>query len=131
MSLRRIELMYFSPDIMGDLVFGKSFGTLAAKPENRDAIRLLGRAARRNYTIGAMPFLHKSGLERWLPPFRGLFLDRLQYLALENVKSWNGLKTLRSRIRDEKTFSTISWAQGTQRLAKACRGVICGWRATP
>jgi cytochrome P450 len=66
---------------MGDLVFGKSFGTLAAKPENRDAIRLLGRAARRNYTIAAMPFLHKSGLERWLPPFRGLFLDRLQYLA--------------------------------------------------
>jgi cytochrome P450 len=66
---------------MGDLVFGKSFGTLAAKPKNRDAIRLLGRAARRNYTIGAMPFLHKSGLERWLPPFRGLFLDRMQYLA--------------------------------------------------
>lgn len=66
---------------MGDLVFGKSFGTLAAKPENRDAIRLLGRAARRNYTVGAMPFLHKSGLERWLPPFRGLFLGRLQYLA--------------------------------------------------
>jgi len=66
---------------MGDLVFGKSFGTLAANRENRDGIRLLGRAARRNYTVGAMPFLHKSGLERWLPPFRGLFLDRLQYLA--------------------------------------------------
>jgi cytochrome P450 len=69
------------PDIMGDLVFGRSFGTMGAKPENRDAIRLLGRAARRNYTVGAMPFLHRSGLERWLPPFRGLFLDRLQYLA--------------------------------------------------
>lgn len=64
---------------MGDLVFGRSFGTLAAKPENRNAIRLLGRAARRNYVIGAMPFLHK--VERWLPPFRGLSLDRLQYLA--------------------------------------------------
>jgi cytochrome P450 len=77
-----VELTHsFLLDIMGDLVFGKSFGTLAAKPENRDAIRLLGRAARRNYTIGAMPFLHKSGLERWLPPFRGLHLDRLQYLA--------------------------------------------------
>ena len=71
---------------MGDLVFGKSFGTLAAKPENRDAIRLLGRAARRNYTVGAMPFLHKSGLERWLPPFRGLFLDRLQYLAFGKLQ---------------------------------------------
>jgi cytochrome P450 len=75
------ELTYFSPDIMGDLVFGKSFGTLAANPGSRDAIRLLGRAARRNYTVGAMPFLHKSGLEQWLPPFRGLCLDRLQYLA--------------------------------------------------
>jgi cytochrome P450 len=68
-------------DIMGDLVFGKSFGTLGATPENRDAIRLLGRAARRNYAVGAMPFLHHSGLERWLAPFRGLYLDRLQYLA--------------------------------------------------
>jgi cytochrome P450 len=66
---------------MGDLVFGKSFGTLGATPENRDAIRLLGRAARRNYVVGAMPFLHISGLERWLAPFRGLYLDRLQYLA--------------------------------------------------
>jgi len=66
---------------MGDLVFGKPFGTLAANPESRDAIRLLGRAARRNYTVGAMPLLHRSGLEQWLPPFRGLFLDRLQYLA--------------------------------------------------
>jgi cytochrome P450 len=75
------ELTYFPPDIMGDLVFGKSFGTLTANPGNRDAIRLLGRAARRNYTVGAMPFLHKSGLEQWLPPFRGLFLNRLQYLA--------------------------------------------------
>jgi len=66
---------------MGDLVFGKSFGTLGGTPENREAIFWLGRAARRNYTIGAMPFLHQSGLERWLPPFRGLWFDRLQYLA--------------------------------------------------
>lgn len=66
---------------MGDLVFGKSFGTLGATPENRDAIFWLGRAARRNYTIGAMPFLHRSGLEKWIPPFRGLWFDRLQYLA--------------------------------------------------
>jgi cytochrome P450 len=76
-----VGLTHRLADIMGDLVFGKSFGTLAAKPENRDAIRLLGRAARRNYTVGAMPLLHKLGIERWLPPFRGLFLDRLQYLA--------------------------------------------------
>lgn len=70
-----------STDIMGDLVFGKSFGTLGATPENRDAIFWLGRAARRNYTIGAMPFLHRSGFEKWIPPFRGLWFDRLQYLA--------------------------------------------------
>jgi len=76
-----VKLTLFLLDIMGDLVFGKSFGTLAANPENRNAIRLLGRAARRNYTVACMPFLHQSGLERWLPPFRGLFLDRLQYLA--------------------------------------------------
>jgi hypothetical protein len=68
-------------DIMGDLVFGKSFGTLSTIPENRGAIRLLGRAARRNYVIGAMPTLHQWGLECWIPPFRGLYLDRLQYLA--------------------------------------------------
>lgn len=66
---------------MGDLVFGKSLGTLGANPENRDAIRLLGRAARRNYVVGAMPFLWRSGLERWLPLLRGLWLDRLQYFA--------------------------------------------------
>jgi len=35
-------------DIMGDLVFGKSFGTLGDKPENREGISLLGRAAKRN-----------------------------------------------------------------------------------
>lgn len=66
---------------MGDLVFGKAFGTLGAKPENRNAIRLLGRAARRNYVVGAMPFLYKSEMERWLPPFRCLWLDRLQYFG--------------------------------------------------
>lgn len=71
----------FLLDIMGDLVFGKSFGTLGQRLENRDAIHLLGRAARRNYTVGAMPFLHRTGLERWIPPFRGLCLDRLQYFA--------------------------------------------------
>ena len=68
-------------DIMGELVFGRSFGTLGEKPENRDAIRLLGRAAQRNYVIGAMPWLGKSGIEKYLPPFRSLWNDRCQYLA--------------------------------------------------
>lgn len=42
---------------------------------------MLGRAARRNYTVAAMPALLYWGLEKWVPPFRGLFLDRNQYLA--------------------------------------------------
>ncbi|KAK4544631.1 hypothetical protein LTR36_004203 [Oleoguttula mirabilis] len=68
-------------DIMGDLVFGKSFGTLGDKPENREGIRLLGRAAKRNYVVAAMPALAKHGFEKWLPGFRSLYLDRLKYLA--------------------------------------------------
>lgn len=68
-------------DIMGDLVFGRSFGTLGEKPENRRGIFLLGRAARRNYTVAAMPALLYTGLEKVLPLLRGLYLDRCQYLA--------------------------------------------------
>lgn len=68
-------------DIMGDLVFGKSFGTLGEIPENREGIRLLSRAARRNYTVAALPELLYLGLEKWIPPFRGLYLDRNKYFA--------------------------------------------------
>lgn len=67
-------------DIMGDLVFGRSFNTLQ-KSENRRGIFLLGRAARRNYVVAAMPALLYSGLEKVLPLLRGLYLDRCQYLA--------------------------------------------------
>lgn len=62
-------------------VFGKSFGTLGEEPENREGIRLLGRAARRNYAVAALPELLYWGLEKWIPPFRGLYLDRNKYLA--------------------------------------------------
>lgn len=68
-------------DIMGELVFGRSFGTLGEKPENRRGIFLLGRAARRNYVVAAMPALLYTGLERYLPLLRGLYQDRCQYLA--------------------------------------------------
>lgn len=68
-------------DIMGDLVFGASFGTLGDKPENREGIHLLTRAAKRNYVVAAMPDLAYYGIEKWLPGFRGLYLDRLKYLA--------------------------------------------------
>ncbi|KAK5175611.1 uncharacterized protein LTR77_000750 [Saxophila tyrrhenica] len=81
-------------DIMGDLVFGKSFGTLGEKPENREGIRLLGRAARRNYTVAAMPELLHYKLERWLPPFRGLYQDRAKYLAF-------GKKQVMARLKDQ------------------------------
>lgn len=68
-------------DIMGDLVFGRSFGAMGERAQNREGIRLLGRAARRNYVVGAMPILMTSGLEKYLPPLRQLFLDRCNYLA--------------------------------------------------
>lgn len=68
-------------DIMGELVFGKSFGTLGSHMPNRKAIFLLGRAARRNYVVAAMPALVSTGLEKFLPVLRGLYRDRCQYLA--------------------------------------------------
>lgn len=68
-------------DIMGELVFGKSFGTLGSHIPNRKAIFLLGRAARRNYVVAAMPALVSTGLEKFLPVLRGLYRDRCQYLA--------------------------------------------------
>lgn len=68
-------------DIMGDLVFGKSFGTLGANPENRKGIYLLGRAAKRNYIVAAMPALITTGAEKWLPGLSGLYWDRLKYFA--------------------------------------------------
>lgn len=74
------QLNYLVFDIMGDLVFGKSFGTLGDKPENREGIHLLGRAAKRNYVVAAMPAL-ANGFEKWLPGFRRLYLDRQKYLA--------------------------------------------------
>ena len=72
---------YLVFDIMGDLVFGQSFGTLGSNPENREAIRLLGRAARRNYTVAALPAIVYSGVEKYLPLFRGLWIDRGKYLG--------------------------------------------------
>jgi len=68
-------------DIMGELVFGKSFGTLGSHIPNRKAIFLLGRAARRNYVVAAMPALVSTGLEKFLPVLRGLYRDRCRYLA--------------------------------------------------
>lgn len=79
-------------DIMGDLVFGKSFGTLGEKPENREGIRLLGRAARRNYTVAAMPALAQYGFEKWLPGLRSLYLDRLKYLAFGKAQVQGRMK---------------------------------------
>lgn len=75
-------------------VFGKSLGTLGETPENREGIRLLGRAARRNYSIAAMPLLARWGIEKWLPPFRQLYLDRNKYLAF-------GKKQVMSRTNEK------------------------------
>ena len=56
-------------------------GTQGSQPENREAIRLLGQAARRNYTVAAFPPLMHRGIEKWLPPFREVYEDRNKYLA--------------------------------------------------
>ncbi|WPG97869.1 Hypothetical protein R9X50_00065100 [Acrodontium crateriforme] len=103
-------------DIMGDLVFGKSFGTLGAHPENREGIRLLGRAAKRNYIVAAMPALITTGAEKWLPGLSSLYWDRLKYFAFgkaqvmartkEHAKGDTGRKDIFSflmRAKDPET----------------------------
>lgn len=81
-------------------VFGKSFGTLGKEPENREGIRLLGRAARRNYTVAAMPNLLHWGLEKWIPPFRGLYLDRNDYLAFGKKQVMRKVEEMKSGTSD-------------------------------
>jgi len=60
-------------DTIGDLVFGKSFdapysgGDAQAKEASREGIRLLGRAARCNYLVAALPVLADWGIEQWPP----------------------------------------------------------------
>lgn len=70
-------------------------GTLGSQPENREAIRLLGQAARRNYTVAAFPPLMYYNLEKWLPPFRKIYQDRNKYLAF-------GKKSVMERTEREK-----------------------------
>jgi cytochrome P450 len=62
---------------------------------------LLGRAARRNYTVGAMPALLHSGIEKYLPPFRGMYQDRGRYLAF-------GKKQVMARTKDRADGLTDS-----------------------
>jgi cytochrome P450 len=85
-------------------VFGKSFGTLGDQPENREGIHLLGRAARRNYTVAAMPALLHYGLEKWIPPFRSLYEDRNQYLAF-------GMKQVMTKTKERAEGLTESGRQ--------------------
>ncbi len=134
-------------DIMGDLVFGKSFGTLGDKPENREGIRLLGRAAKRNYVVGAMPILAQRGLEKWLPFLRSRYLDRCKCLAFgkaqvlartkENGFGESGRRdifsyllhakvSLMSRMKTYKALTLLR----TQRPAPASRCPSYGWKAT-
>jgi cytochrome P450 len=70
---------YLGFDVMGDLCFGKAFGMLGHNPENRDAVFLLAQAARRHNVTGPMPFLHQSGLDKYL--FSKMYYDRKKYLA--------------------------------------------------
>jgi cytochrome P450 len=97
-------------DIMGDLVFGRSFGTLGDRPENRNGIYLLGRAARRNYVVAAMPMLLYTGAEKILPILRGLYADRSKYLAF-------GKRQVMERTKDSK-------ASGSPRLESGRRDIF-------
>lgn len=60
-------------DIMGDLVFVKSFDTPGSGGDaqiteaSREGIRLLCRAARCNYVVAALPALADWEIEQWLP----------------------------------------------------------------
>lgn len=134
-------------DIMGDLVFGKSFVTLDDHPENRKGIRLLGRAARRNYTVAAMPMLAQLHLERYLPLIRSLYLDRLKYLAFgraqvqARMKESGGGETGRSDIfsfllhakagrHGDVISNGILTCHRTPRQARVSRFQSCGWKAT-
>ncbi|KAK4889667.1 hypothetical protein LTR27_011559 [Elasticomyces elasticus] len=79
-------------DIMGELVFSKSFNALGGNLKNREGIRLLGRAAKRNYVVAAMPILAQRGLEKWLPFLRSLYLDRAKYLAFGKAQAMARMK---------------------------------------
>lgn len=79
-------------DIMGEIVFSKSFGTLGDSPRNREGIRLLGQAAKRNYVVAAMPSLISSHAERWLPGLRSLYNDRSKYLAFGKAQAMARMK---------------------------------------
>jgi len=110
-------------------MFGKSIGTLSDQPENREGIRLLGRAAKRNYVVAAMPALAHHGFERWLPGFRSLYLDRLKYLAFSKsqVQARMQEKGLTETGRRD-IFSHLLHAN-ILRLGKDSRCPSCSWRA--
>lgn len=93
-------------DIMGELVFGKSFGTLGSHIPNRKAIFLLGRAARRNYVVAAMPALVSTGLEKILPVLRGLYRDRCQYLAFGKQQVVKVMERQQQERGDDDNFLT-------------------------
>ena len=69
-------------------MFGKSLNTLGGDQDSRYAIHLLGRAARRNYAVAAVPPLAHWGVEKWLPPFKSLYQDRNDYLDFGKKQVW-------------------------------------------
>ncbi|KAL2213169.1 cytochrome P450 [Sarocladium strictum] len=67
-------------DVMGDLCFGKSFSMLKGDvPETRRATHLLAQAAKRHNTVGPMPWLHQTKLDRII--FPQMNKDRDEYMA--------------------------------------------------
>lgn len=65
------------------------------------------RAARRNYSVAAMPSLIKTRLERWIPPFRGLSRDRDKYLAFGKKQVMEKMEREKTKARGEASRNDI------------------------
>ena len=80
---------YMSYDILGDICYGKSFGTLE-KEDNRFAIDLVGTSSKFHYVNGQMPILKKLGFDHLL--FRKLRAERERFMAYSKGQLGNRMK---------------------------------------
>lgn len=65
------------------------------------------RAARRNYSVAAMPALLHRGWEQWIPPFRGLYLDRNKYLAFGKQQVMSKMERQKENSAEEAARKDI------------------------
>ncbi|KAJ4357742.1 uncharacterized protein N0V89_002318 [Didymosphaeria variabile] len=76
-------------DIMGDLVFGKTFGMLES-PVNRFAVDLVGNAAHRHLICGTHLTIHNWHLDKIL--FRKIAAQRGQYMQYSKAQAMERTK---------------------------------------